>query len=128
MERPAVGRREDEVIVASRQKLEDTKLRHVRALCDKHELELEQLRASLVPTVYVRGWATKFLAYSRGVLLNVPSELLDALGTKSDPGNVSEILRGWLEQTFRAALPAGLFVEDDIRRRSEGRMRVDSSD
>jgi hypothetical protein len=80
--------------------IDDVKLRRVRALAVKEELEIQRLRSELVPTVYVREWATSFLAYSRDTLMTGPSELQDTLAREPDPAKCEAILRGWLERAM----------------------------
>jgi hypothetical protein len=88
----------------------NARLRHALALAEKQELENRQLCSGLIPTVYVRAWATKFLDYSRGVLLKVPSELGDALAAESDPVRIGETLRRWVEQALLQ-----LYQSDELR-------------
>jgi hypothetical protein len=99
VERAAAGRREYEVVIGNRQKLEDAQLRRTRALVDKHELEIQQLRASLIPTAYLRIWSTRFVAYSREALSKVV-DLSEVLAAESDPAKCNQILRAWMEQTL----------------------------
>jgi hypothetical protein len=99
VERFAASRREYEVMVCGRQELGDAKLRRARALVDKHELEIQQLRASLVPTAYLRIWSERFVACSRDALSKVV-ELSEVLADQSDPIECGQILRGWMERTL----------------------------
>jgi len=100
----STGTRTDyEVILRGRERLEaidDVKLRRARALAIKEELEIQRLRSGLVPRVYVREWATRFLASGQEVLLKGPSKLRDALAAEKDPVRVNEILGRWMERTL----------------------------
>jgi hypothetical protein len=49
VERITASRQEYEVVIGGRQKLEDAKLRRAKALAKKCELEVQELRASLIP-------------------------------------------------------------------------------
>lgn len=101
-----------EAILRGRERLEeidDVKLRRFRALAIKEELEIQRLRSQLVPTVYVREWATRFLSDSRDVMLKAPPELCDAVAAESEPVRVSEILRAWVERTL-----AEIFQRDEL--------------
>jgi hypothetical protein len=80
--------------------IEDVKLRRVRALAVKEELEIQRLRSELIPTVYVRKWAECFLAYSRDTLMTGPSELQAALALEPDPAKCAAILRAWVERAM----------------------------
>jgi hypothetical protein len=89
--------------------IQDAKLRRARALAVKAELEIERLHSELIPRVYVRQWSTRFLSYSRGLLLKGPSELGDAVAAESDPVRVNGILRNWVDRTL-----AALYQPDEL--------------
>jgi hypothetical protein len=98
----AQSQTEYEVILRSRNRLDaigDAQLRRARALADKQELENQQRRSELVPTVYLREWSRRFLAYSRDALFKV-SELPEVLAAECDPVKCNQILRAWVERTF----------------------------
>jgi hypothetical protein len=67
------------------------------ALAELRQLELMERRQELIPLVYVRTWASRFLVEGRDVLLNGPGELADRLAVENDPLRVREILQGWVD-------------------------------
>jgi hypothetical protein len=118
-EQSVAGSEHHDAILRGREMLEaiqDAKLRRARALAIKAELEIERLRSELIPRVYVREWSTRFLAYSRGLLLKGPSELGDALASESDPARVSGILRDWVDRTL-----AEFYQSDELWGASEAK-------
>jgi hypothetical protein len=104
-------RTEDKAILRGRERLEaidDLRLRRITALAVKEELEIQRLRASLVPTAYLRMWSTRFVAYSRDALLIVV-ELSELSATEDDPVKCNQILRDWVERTV-----AGIYQQDNL--------------
>jgi hypothetical protein len=80
--------------------LEDAKLRRALALAERQEIENTLRRAELVPTVYVRRWASRLVTAARDELLRLPSELAAEIAAESDPARVATILRAAAERTI----------------------------
>jgi hypothetical protein len=92
-----------EVILRGRERVEqttDARWRRLKALAEAVEIENEALRKELIPTEYVRRWASRFLVGARDHLLRGPSELQDALAAESDPLKCAAILRAWVERVL----------------------------
>jgi hypothetical protein len=80
--------------------LEEMKFRRAKALAERQEIENMLRRGELLPTAYARKWGMRFLIDGRDELLKGPSELADSLAAETDPLNVAEILRAWLERAM----------------------------
>jgi len=83
-----------------RDQTEAMKLRRAKALAEGQEITNRQKRSELVPVVYVRHWAIKFLQASRDTLEKGPSELQDKLSLENDPKKCGAILQVWVESVL----------------------------
>jgi len=99
-DRSVVDQEEYRATLRARQKIErldDAKLRRARALAEKYELEVQELRASLVPRSYLCIWSKRLLACSREALSKVV-DLSEVLAAENDPMRCNQILRSAAER------------------------------
>ena len=97
------GKREYDLLIEGRERMDELskwKLRRAKALAERQEIENMLRRGELVPVVYVRQWASRFLIEGRDELLKGPSELQDALAAEDDPRKCNTIVRAWLERAI----------------------------
>jgi hypothetical protein len=79
-----------------REAIDDARLRRVKALAEKQELENQHLHSQVIPRLYLEEWTKRFLPYAREMMLEGPSELSEVLATVADPLKCSEFLRSWV--------------------------------
>jgi hypothetical protein len=79
-----------------REAIDDVRLRRVRALAEKQELENQHLHSQVIPRLYLEEWTKRFLSYAREMMLEGLSELSEVLATVADPLKCNEFLRSWV--------------------------------
>ena len=116
------GRTDGEIVAAAQQRREQMVLRdfptvpvnghaadgavsYAASLAEKEKwtaelrkIEVMRQRRELMPVVYFRYWATKFLAEAKDLWLRGPSELRDQLASETDPICCEALVRGFVEQ------------------------------